>query len=248
MIVTLRQTSRDSWSGVRRYRNCSVYLSPYFTRSGGIYTGLTREDEERLGETMRQDLSPSSEFWQNFFIRVTDDDLVIDTDTPEGELSYLFLKNHKRVANGLGDRTKPGANYVLINDDEQAKEANKRGSVKRKAFREFDKMSTADMRKCLRIYGHAAESMSNELVEYKLNELIEENPQRFFDKWVDNKLRVTEFQIKDAISRNVIRKNRNLYQYGTEIIGRSLDEAIAFLDDPKNQDIKMAIIKETGVK
>jgi hypothetical protein len=248
MIVTLRQTSRDSWSGVRRYKNCSVYLAPYLTRSGGKYTGLALEDEERLGEALRQDLSPNSEFWTNFFIRVTDDDVILDTASPEGELKYLFLKNHKRVANGLSDKTKPGANYVLINDDEQAKEANKRNQTKRKAFREFDKMSMVDMRKCLRIYGHASDTMSNELVEHKLGELIEENPQKFFEKWVDNKLRVTEFQIKDAVSRNVIRKNRNLYQYGTEIIGRSLEEAVAFLDDPQNQDIKMAIIKETGVK
>jgi len=248
MIVTLRQTSRDSWSGVRRYRNCSIYLSPYLTRSGGIYTGLTLEDEKRLGEALRLDLSPSSDYWLQFFVRVGDDDVVIDTDLPEGELKYLFLKNHKRVANGLSDRTKPGANFVLINDDEQAKEVNKRNKVKRKALKEFDKMSLDEMRKCLRVLGHAPSSMSNELVEQKLNELIEENPQRFFDKWVDNKLRITEYNLKDAISRNVIRKNRNIYQYGTEIIGRSLEEAIAFLDDPENQDIKMAVIKETGAK
>lgn len=248
MIVTLRQTSRDSWSGVRRYRNCSVYLAPYLTRSGGRYIGLNPEEEKRLGEALRTDLSPSSEFWDNFFVRVGDEDVIIDTSTPEGELKYLFLKRHKRVANGLGDKTNPGANYVLINDDEQAKEANKRSQVKRKALKEFDKMSLDEMRRCLRILGHASESMSNELVEHKLNELVEENPQRFFDKWVDNKMRVAEFQIKDAVSRNVIRKNMNIYQYGTEIIGRSLEEAMAFLMDPENQDIKMAIIKETGAK
>ncbi len=248
MIVTLRQTSRDSWSGVKRYKNCSVYLSPYLTRAGGKYTGLTPDDEKRLGEALRQDLSPTSEFFNNFFIRVGDEDVLIDIDAPEGEVKYLFLKNHKRVANGLSDKTKPGANYVLINDDEQAKEANKRSQVKRKALKEFDKLSIDDMRKCLRIYGHNADSISNELVEHKLNEIVEENPQRFFDKWVDNKLRVSEYQIKDAIGRNVIRKNRNLYQYGTDIIGRSLEEAMAFLSDPENQDIKMAIIKETGAK
>jgi len=248
MIVTLRQTSRDSWSGVRRYKNCSVYLAPYLTRSGGRYTGLSREDETKLGEALRVDLSPSSEYWDTFFIRVSDSDVVIDTNTPEGELKYLFLKNHKRVANGLSDRTKPGANFVLINDDEQAKEINKRNKVKREAFREFDKLSLSDMRKCLRLFGHASDSLSNELVEQKMNELIDENPQRFLDKWVDNKFRVVEFQLEDAVSKNVIRKNRNLYQYGTEIIGRSKDEAIAFLEDVKNQDIKMAIIKEMNAK
>lgn len=248
MNVTLRQTSRDSWSGVRRFRTCSVYLAPYLTRSGGIYTGLTPEEETRLGETMRVDLSPSSEYWQTFFVRVGADDIVIDTNTPEGELKYLFLKRHKRVASGLSDKTKPGANYVLINDDEEAREANKLNQVKRKALKEFDKMSIDDMRKCLRILGHASDSMSNELIEHKLNELIEDNPQRFFDKWIDNKLRGTEFLVKDAVSKNVLRKNRNLYQYGTEIIGRSLEESVAFLDDPENQDIKMAVIQETGVK
>ena len=107
MNVTLRQTSRDSWSGVKRYSNCSIYLSPYFTRSGSIYTGLTREDEERLEKALRvESLAPGSDYWTHFFVRVGGDDVIIDTSTPEGELKYLFLKNHKRVANGLHDKTK----------------------------------------------------------------------------------------------------------------------------------------------
>ena len=45
-----------------------------------------------------------------------------------------------------------------------------------------------------------------------------------------------------------LRKNRNIYYYGTESIGRNLDEAVEFIEDKKNQDIVIAIKNEIEVK
>jgi len=36
--------------------------------------------------------------------------------------------------------------------------------------------------------------------------------------------------------------------YGTEIIGNSMEDAIAYIDDPKHQDIKEVILNEIKVK
>lgn len=169
------------------------------------------------------------------------------TEKPEDELAYLFLKNHKRVATGLSN-IRPQHDYVLVNTDAEAEAANKLNKIKREAFAEFNKMSLEEMRKCLRIYGHKSDNISNELVESKLFELIEKDPRKFFLLWIDNKNKDTQYILETAISKNVIRKSKNVYYYGTDVIGRSQDDAISFLNEKANQDIKISILEQIDAK
>ena len=247
MKVVIKSLNKNVWAGVSQYKNCTTSLAPYFTRSGRIYTGLTKEDEIRLGEILRIDLLPTSPFWSTFHVKLGVKDLVLDISDPYEELKYLFLRGHKRVADGLADR-KPTANYVIINEEEEAKEENKRNQLRRRALRELDKLSLGDMRKCLRILGNNSDEVSNEIVEQKLSNLVEQNPMSFIDKWVDNKTKETEFLVQDAVAKNVIRKNKNVYKYGTDIIGHNLEAAVDYLDNPANQDLKFAITTETKAK
>jgi len=240
MIIILRPLGKDPWSGLIKYRNCYEDLGPYFTRSGRIYTGLTKADEERLGGLLSLDLSPTSEFWVSFFIRTGAKDLYLDTTDPMDELRYVFLKSHKRVASSIFER-KSSANFVLINKDEEAKKANVYGRLKRKALKEFDRLSREDIVKCLRLYGHNAETVSAEVAENMLFDIIEGNPSKFIEVWVENKDKETQFLLEKAIARNVIRKNKNIYRYGSDTIGHGLDDTISFLKDVKNQDIRIGI-------
>jgi hypothetical protein len=104
------------------------------------------------------------------------------------------------------------------------------------------------MRKALRLYGFKSDAMSNELIESKLFELVEKDPNKFFLIWVNNKSKNTQFIIEAAVAKNIIRKSRNIFYYGTDIIGNSMDDAIAYLDDKKNQDLKMVIMQEIESK
>lgn len=247
MKVTLKHINRYTWSGVKRYKNCVDSLGSYFTRSGRLYTGLTKEDEKRLGEALGFDLRPGSDFWDTFRIKISGEDLLLDTEDPMDELKYLFLKNHKRVKNGLDD-TKPTANYVLVNKEEEAQKTNEYAKTKRQAYKAFDKMSYNDMRKALRVLGQNSNNVGDEVVEARLNEFIENNPKKFIERWANNNNRNTEFLIKEAVASNVIRKNKNVYKYGSDVIGHTLQEAIDFLDNPEYQDIKTAILNETEIK
>jgi hypothetical protein len=67
-------------------------------------------------------------------------------------------------------------------------------------------------------------------------------------KWVNNPNKETQFLIENALSKNILRRNRTQYFYGTEMIGNGIDDAIAYLNDKKNQDIKMSILQETKSK
>ena len=143
---------------------------------------------------------------------------------------------------------KAGANFVLINKEEEARKASVYGRIKRTAITEFDKLSPEDMRKSLRIYGHNADSMTNEMAENRLFEIVEGDPEGFLNKWVNNKDRDTQYIIEKAVSKNIIRQANRLFTYATEKLGHGMDEVVNFMDDPKNQDIRVAILKAVDAK
>jgi len=243
MKVILRPIRRDSWSGLKKYKNCYEDVGPYLTRSGRSYTGLLKDEATRLGEVLGLDLGPGSEFWRDYFIRTSGKDIYLDTSDPADELKYLYLKGHKNVKNSLSER-KATARFVLINKGEEDKRTNVFNRMRRKATRSFDDMNLEDMRKCLRIFGHNGDRLSNEAVENKLFDIVEGDPISFLKKWVDNDTRDTEALIEKALSRNIIRRNKNIYKYGSDVIGHTIAETIDFLNDPKNQEIKIAILKQ----
>jgi len=247
MEVRIKHLHKQDWSGITRYPNCFDALGPYFTRSGRIYTGLSKEDADRLGEILSLDLAPGSAYWDTFRIRMGSEDFYLDTTDPFDELKYLFLKGHKRVAESL-DSIKPTAQYYISNPQEEASKNNIQNRLKRQAYKEFDKMKSGDIKKCLRLYGFKSDSVSDSVAEERLMTLLEQSPARFFDKWVNNKNRATEYLIKEAISKNVVRKNKNIYSYGTTTLGNTLEAAIEYIDEKENSEIKATIINETIIK
>jgi len=242
MKVTLRPLAKDAWSGVVKYKNCYEDISTYFTRSGTNYTGLTEDTAERLGKKLGLDLSQGSEFWNSFYIRTSGKDIILDLEEPMDELRYLFCKNHKRVKTSMFEH-KATANFVLVNKEEESKRTNLHNRVKRQASSEFDKMSSEERMKALRLFGKSSENVSLEVIENTLYNLVEGDPQGFLDKWVNNKSRETQYILERAVSMNIIRKNKRIYSYGSDVIGHGVEDVINYLNDPKNQDVKVAVMQ-----
>ena len=250
MVVELKIKKKNPWIGLVKYRHCFDYIAPYFTRSGSIYTGLTPEDERYFEKALGYEeghLAKTSDFWTTFSVKIGARTLLLDDSIPRQAMSIKFLTGHKRVATSL-DKLDAGKDYLLINREAEAVEQNKQNKLRRDAIKEFDKLSLDQMRQCLRLFGMSADRMSNELVESTLFNLVDKQPKRFFDKWVNNKAKDTEFLLEQAIAKGVIRKDKTHYFYGTDMFADTLEDAIAYLDNKKNQDLKLAIINETNNK
>ena len=250
MVVELKIKKKNPWAGLLKYKHCFDYVAPYFTRSGSIYTGLTPEDERHFENALgypEGHLSKTSEFWTTFCVKVGTRGLVLDDQFPLQALQIKFLSGHKRVATSL-DKLSAGKDYLLINREAEAIQKNKQNSLRRDAIKAFDTLSLDDMRKCLRLFGIRSDNMSNELVESQMFDIVDKQPKRFLDKWVNNKKKDTEFILEEAIAKGVIRKDRTQYFYGTEMFADSLQDAIAYLDAKKNQDLKLSIINEVKSK
>ena len=250
MVVELKIKKKNPWIGLVKYRHCFDYIAPYFTRSGSIYTGLTPEDEKYFEKALGYEeghLAKTSDFWTTFSVKIGARTLLLDDSIPRQAMIIKFLSGHKRVATSL-DKLDAGKDYLLINREAEAVEQNKQNKLRRDAIKEFDKLSLDQMRQCLRLFGMSADRMSNELVESTLFSLVDKQPKRFFDKWVNNKAKETEFLLEQAIAKGVIRKDKTHYFYGTDMFADTLEDAIAYLDNKKNQDLKLAIINETNNK
>lgn len=250
MVVELKIKKKNPWAGLVKYRHCFDYIAPYFTRSGSIYTGLTPEDEKYFEQALGYQpghLAKNSEFWKTFCVRVGTIPVILDSTFPRQEMIIKFLQGHKRVATSL-DTLNAGKDYLLINREAEAIQANKINKLRRDAIKEFDKLSLEQMRKCLRLFGINADTMSAELVESTLFNLVDKQPKKFFELWVDNKSKDTQFLIEEAIAKGVIRKDRTQYYYGTEMLADSLDSCIAYLDAKKNQDLRLAILTQVENK
>ena len=86
--------------------------------------------------------------------------------------------------------------------------------------------------------------MSNELVESTMFDIVDKKSKEFLTKWVNNTKKDTQFILEEAIAKGIIRKEHTQYWYGTDMFADSLDDAIAYLDSKKNQDLKLSIINE----
>lgn len=250
MVVELRIKKKSPWAGLVKYKHCFDYIAPYYTRSGSIYTGLTSEDEKYFEKALgyqEGELARSSNFWSNFVVRIGSQPVLLDDQYPRQAMIIKFLTNHKRVATSL-DKLDAGKDYLLINREAEAIQQNKINKVRRDALKEFDKLSLDQMRKCLRIFGVKSDTMSNELLESTLFNLIDKNPQKFFTVWVNNKTKETQYLIEEAIAKGIIRKDHTQYYYGTEMLADSLEDCIAYLDSKKNQDLKLSILNQVENK
>ena len=246
MVVELKIRKKNPWAGLLKYKHCFDYVAPYYTRSGSIYTGLTPEEEKYFEKALGYEdgtLAKGSSFWDTFCVRVGARSVILDDQFPRQAMMIKFLEGHKRVATSL-DKLTAGKDYLLINRQAEAIEQNKLNKQRRDAIKDFDKLSLEDMRKCLRLFGVSANNMSNELVESTLFALVDKNPKRFFDLWVNNKSKETQFLIEEALTKGILRKDRTQYYYGTEMLADSLQDCIAYLDNKKNQDLKLSIINQ----
>jgi len=247
MEIRLKHIKPDNWSGVNRFDGCNHALGPYLTRSGNLYTGLTKEDETRLGEALGYDLRKGSKFWDSFRVRIGDGDVILNDQDPADELRLLFLKGHKEVKKSIHEM-KATANYYLSNVEEEATVFNEVNRLKRRAMREFDKLKPADIKKALRILGLNAHNVSDSVAEDRLFSIVERNPQHFINRWVDNDNRNTEYLVKEALANDAIRKSGNTYMYNSITLGHSTEDAVSFLNSGENSDIKAEIVNLTKKK
>ena len=244
-IVTVKPIKVETWSGFLRYKNTKDSIAPMFDSTGTLVTGLTKEDEARLGQELNQNLSKMSPFWYEYRVIMTDKEKKFNLDNPEHELAVKFLKADQRVANSQEEYNQglfPYARYIIYDEEVAAKEKNKEFTIKRKAVLEFNKLSLDQMSGLLKLYPGFVNtnSVSGDVIESTLFELLEKDPEKFLLFVGDKKLDMKIF-LKDLVQARILRKNKSAFYYGEDPLGHDEESTITYLDDPKNQALKIQL-------
>ena len=250
--VLIKYIKKASWSGFSRFPKCKDTVVAVLGR-GGYNTGLTLEEEKELEKALRLkegSLDKNSTYWKDYVVHIHDRELELDLNIPKDLLDYKILCNSPKVAKSLkahlaGDS--PKAVYYIQNFEEEAKTENVEVQVKKKAWKKFATMTIADMKQVLKLMGRNADTATDEIVENTLSGIIENTPEEF-NKIVGLDNFKTRLLIEDLLHKNLLRKVGSKYLYADDVIGYTLDEAIQYLNDPKNQEILITLQEKLKAK
>jgi len=241
--VILKALERQSWSGFSRFPKCKDTVIASLGR-GGYETGLTEAEEKRLEKELQMksgELGKYSEYWRDYTVILNDKDKPLQLERPRDFIDYKILMASNRVANSVNELSSwPKAEYVIYDAEEDAKKDNLKIKEKRKAYKQFNSMTSSEMRNVLKLMGKKAANASDTLIENTLADILDKDPAVFNETMAmpDFKIRVL---IEDLVSINALRIRGGHYMFGDSAIGHDLESALLYLKDGKNQDIVLSL-------
>lgn len=236
-----------------KYDGCVDKFAPSLSKvSGLLRTGLTKEEEKQFEERLQLPeghLASNGAYWNNFYIIIPENGLILNDENPMHALYIKVLKADPHIAlNSEELVTKQGAEYLMTSEEAVAKEKNTKRDSKVKAFAHFAKMSSVDIVDTLYLMGKVADDTDPEIAMNTLGELIETKPESFL-KIVNDELFSEKVFLLKCIKAGVVKKqtaSKGFDQplwYDDISLGKGLDEAVAFIKLPENQNVYIALKK-----
>jgi len=233
-------------------------LEAKMRKDGKFYQVLTEVEQSFLEKKMfmnEGDMSiykKDDNFWSTVKIRLGKEGTTLDLSTPEDYIKYKTLLAYDDLVSPSITETsfKKTYKYEIVSASDEDELLKKTINYSRKAYKLLDEIeeSKEQLSGILRILtGRRVSTESNhDWLIAKVGEELERNPKRFVEILNDADYKI-KLLIERAIDSNKVIKNRGLYKTidGIELCGAgevpSLDNAVDFLNDPKNQDIKLML-------
>lgn len=230
--------------------------------TSGVYVNvLTNSEKAYLEEVMGLEYNALSiynkenNFWDNYQVRLTKQDNILNLSNPDDYIKYkVLLANKDMVApsiHELEDHPKATYQFVIIHEDEVISSSKKKMNATMQAYMEFGKIQDdmATLRTVIEIIDGRPTSKNSkiEFLQEKIGKLITADA-KLFVRVVTDPLLSTKVLIKNAIEGGLI-SNRGGMLYlksdGTPLCGDNeeptLNIAAKFLSLPKNQNLKFSL-------
>lgn len=227
------------------------FCAPLNSRSGKIMNVLTNKEKEYLESKLGIDLSVYKDFWDTFYVTLHKDDTSnkFDLSDPMQYLSVRLLAALKdTIAPSWKDRNKKTTyEFVITHDNEEFKEKKAAFDSKKEAFKLYGKIED-DLDKLiiiLKLLSNKPISKDAKLnwVQGKVEEYIDSMPSAFLSVASDSSFS-TKALIHKGLDNGYIVRDGNKYSTvdGLDLKNKaeapSFDNAVRYLEDPKNQDIR----------
>lgn len=230
--------------------------------SNGTYKNVLTDDEK----TYLEDLlglevnglsvyNKKDNFWDNYLIRLTKQDTILDLSDPQDYIKYkVLLANKDLVApsmKALREARRATYEYVIMEPNEEFSDSRNRVNNTMKCYEEFGAIKDKfDTLRCIieTIDGRPiANNTKIEFLQAKATDLITSNPKLFLETITDPLLN-TKILIKKAVEANLISKRGEYYYFredGSPLCGPNEDPtftiAARYLSLPQNQELKFSI-------
>lgn len=250
MIVTVKKLRKDNWSGKFNYRDTnSTKIGIGMKSSGELAIPFTKEQlkewEEELGYAEGY-LAKHSVFWKEYYVALKAN-TTFDTNIPQHRFDLEVIKSSKKVAKNYSEvNVNSYAEFVIHDEEQVAKVTNISRKNIKKAYALLDALSIDDMKKVLLQYGIKPFELSNEVVEAKLGDLLESDPNRFVKIASDDKLELKN-NILTAVHLGIVDYRGQVYSYGTTSFGE-LEEAVRMLSEKEYAETLASILKQIKAK
>ena len=230
--------------------------------TSGMYINvLTNAEKTCLEEVMGLEYNALSiynktdNFWDNFMVRLTKQDNILDLSNPEDYIKYkVLLANKDFIAPSLQeleDHPKATYQFVIIHENEESQASKKKMNATMQAYMEFGKIQdNADILRTIieTIDGRPTSKNSKiEFLQDKVGKLIQADA-KLFVRVASDPLLNTKVLIKKAIEGGLI-SNRGGMLYlkadGTPLCGDNeeptLSIAAKYLNMPKHQELLFSL-------
>lgn len=242
--VIVKPIKEHAWARMARYQKCHDGIVVNKNRQGYI-TGLTRKEAEQAEKELALDpgtLGPYSDYWKDFVVTITDKPLRLDPEKSIKDfLDYKALLMSSRVCNSTKDRAKwPKAEYLMIDAEEEAKEENKGIDNEVEAMATFAQLTINEKKDYLKLFGKNPLEMSDSIVTNSLFKLAKDESEKF-NEITNMSFRKTKVLVWDLLAAKILKMKGGQIFYNDISLGRGQDEAVRFLEDSENQDLKISL-------
>lgn len=230
--------------------------------SNGTYRNVLTDNEKAyLEELLGLEVNALSvynkkdNYWENYLIRLTKQDTILDLSNPEDYIKYkVLLANKDTVApsmKALKEARKATYEYVIMEPNEEFSDSRNRVNNTMKCFEEFGAIKDKfDILKCIieTLDGRPINANTKiEFLQAKATDLISANPKAFLETITDPLLN-TKVLLKKGVEKGIISKRGEYYylrEDGSPLCSNGEDPtftiAARYLSSPENQEIKFSI-------
>jgi len=256
-VVTIKPLQKEKWHGKK---NADSFTQPislsalYNPKTGKYDTGLSKKDKERLEKETGYDLSDSFDpnkphpFWDSraALLTLPNHSIILNPDLPLDYIKIAIAKASKHVANSLTDYENglyPDATHVIYDENEEVASKAKKVALLKEAYKIANKLNKqSKIALILIISGQTAKRQSDEFIEVALHDIIENKTEEFLSYANKTKAELTtRAMILDAVNENILQMKKGSIYYMDELLGNTITEAVEYLNDPKNQNLKIII-------
>jgi hypothetical protein len=234
-VLKIKQLRVDPLIKLKKFDGSYTMIGPGLDSNGSPSTGLfedfktpggskalskgTRRQMEALLEVEEGHLKPRSPYWTTFSVRMDSEILELDLNDDMGLLKYLFLKGQNIVSDGFAEaELNADGEYLIFSEDQEAKiRVSGRRSLK-KAYALSDNLDIETKVQILSVFGINADASKPNIIEDKIDEKIEEDPEKFLTLANDENL-IYRSLFSKCLDKGIITAKEGTFYHGEVELG-----------------------------